>query len=172
MPAPLAGERVRTSHYPKVRLVTKDAQETVTNSVTLQDDNEISITLEAGKTYLCRARIAFTGPAAADLRVAWASTGGITLSKLRSCYGPEAATTNTASTAMRAQAAGALDTQVAYGTDGGSSWGIAFEEFVVETVTSGAAGTLTLQWAQVTANATGTNVTAGTWLEVTEVEVI
>lgn len=169
MPAPKAGNIVRASNYPKVRIVTKAAVETVTNSVVLQDDNDMTIALDANKTYRVTLRLACTGPAAADIKTAWRVTGGVALLVLRHCIGPETGTAGTSANQV-VTVARDLVTAQPYGTDGGGTWGVIQETFLVETTTAGTAGTLTLQWAQNTANVTGTNVTVGTHMEVTEVD--
>lgn len=167
MAAPLAGEYVRTSHYPKVRVVRKAATETVTNSATLQNDDDFSITLEADKSYRIELHLVASGPAAADVRLAWTATGGASSPTGRHVLGPESGTASVTATQMRATATHAFTTNVIYGTDGTSNSRI-YEDFLVDVV--GSSGTLTLQWAQGTANATGTNVFANSYLVVTEVD--
>jgi hypothetical protein len=61
-----------------------------------------------------------------------------------------------------------LVTAVGYGLDGAATSAI-HESFLVSTTT---AGTLTLQWAQVTANATATVLSTSSYMLVTEVEVV
>ena len=69
MTAPLAGETVLASHYPKVRVIKKAALESVTSSITPQDDDDFTVALDAGKTYLIQLRAAPGGAAAGDVRV-------------------------------------------------------------------------------------------------------
>lgn len=170
MPAPKAGNTVRASNYPKVMVVTKAAVESLTSSTTLQNDDDITIALDANKTYKVVLHLAFTGATAGDIKTQWAFTGGVAQKTLRACTGPEAGTTTTAVTQMITRYANVATASVAYGTDGGSAWGHAVEEFLVETTTAGTTGMLTLQWAQNASSATATNVTVGTWMEVVEVD--
>lgn len=171
MTAPLAGERVTVADYPKVRVIKKAASETVTNSTTFQDDDDFSVTLDAGKTYRIELCAVVTGPAAADVKFQWTVTGGVLALTNRHCIGPATGVTDALSTSMRANGAPGLLTGVSYGTDGTNGSRIV-ETFLVETTTNNTSGTLTLQWAQNTANVTGTAMNVNSYLVVTEVDLI
>lgn len=170
-PVPLAGERVIVSNYPKVRVVKKSASQTITNSAVFANDSDFSVTLDAGKTYRIELYAVMTGPAAADVKLQWVTTGGVLSLTNRNCIGPNAATTDANATSIRANGAPALSTPIVYGTDGTNGSRIV-ETFLAETTTNNTSGTLTLQWAQNTANVTGTAMNVNSYLVVTEVDLI
>lgn len=168
MTAPLAGETVRASHYPKVRVIKKAAAESVTSNITPQDDNDLTVALDAGKVYLIQLRAAPGGATAGDVRIDWATTGGVAQLSARHCQGPALTTTDVQDTSMRT-AIHDLGTDVGYGTDNVRS-GTLSEEFLVETTTANAAGTLTCRFAQQTSSATATTMSVSSFLIVTEIE--
>jgi hypothetical protein len=171
MSAPLAGERVTVSQYPKVRVIKKAASETVTNSAAFQDDDDFTLTLDAGKTYEIRLQAVVTGPAAADVKFQWTTTGGVLALTNRHCIGPSTGVADALATTMRSNGAPGFGTGVSYGTDGTNGSRIE-ENFLVETTTNNTSGTLTLQWAQNTANVTGTAMNVNSYMVITEVDII
>ena len=171
MAAPLAGQIVRTSHYPKVRAIKKAADESVTSSAVLQNDDDFSVALAAGKTYRIELFLTASGIAAGDIRIAWAVTGGVAALGGRHVLGPESATTGPAATLMRSTGTHALTTNIIYGLDVSTITAVR-EDFLVETPTAGTAGALALQWAQGTSNATATIVRSQSVLYVTEIDLL
>lgn len=171
MAAPLAGERVTVANYPKVRVIKKAATETVTNSAAFQNDDDFSVTLDAGKTYKIDLHAVMTGPAAADVKLQWVVTGGVLALTNRHCIGPTTGVTDALATTMRSNGAPGFGTGVSYGTDGTNGSRIV-ESFLVETTTNNTAGTLTLQWAQNTANAVGSAMNVNSYMVITEVDLI
>jgi len=171
MSAPLAGERVTVAQYPKVRIIKKAASESVTNSLVLQDDDDFSVTLDAGKTFEIRLEAIVTGAAAADFKCIWVVTGGVLALTNRHCEGPALAVADATATTMRANGAPALSTTVGYGTDGTNGSNIR-ENFLVETTTNNTSGTLTLQWAQFALSATATQMNVNSYMVITEVDLI
>lgn len=171
MTAPLAGETVRTSHYPKVRVIKKAASETVTSSTTFQDDDDFSVTLEADRTYRIELRAAWTGATAGDVKTQWVVTGGVAQLTGRHCRGPALGTADSTSGSTRSSGGHGLTTSINYGTDGTNGSAVT-EEFYVETTTAGTSGTLTLQWAQNGPSGTGTVMSSWSWLVITEVDLI
>lgn len=168
MTAPLAGETVLASHYPKVRVIKKSAVESVTSNITMQDDDDLTVALDAGKTYLIQLRAGMGGATAGEIRVEWGTTGGVAQLTARHCQGPGVSTTDVQDTGTR-NAIHDLGTDVLYGTDNIRS-GTFSEEFLVETTTANAAGTLTLRWAQSGSNATATTVSPSSFMVVTEID--
>jgi hypothetical protein len=151
---PLAGQVVKASDIPSIAWDNKAAAESVTNSTTLQNDDDFSIALPVG-TWRITAILTVSGAAAGDVRVAWTNTG--TMSAVgRSCIGPGQATTDAAGNANNAtrMVATTLTAQMIYGTDGTSSSAI-IEELVLEVT---AEGVLTMQWAQGTSSGTSTTL--------------
>jgi hypothetical protein len=160
--------------------VIKSTIESVTSSTTLQDDNELFVTLTAGQTYAVRAVLIVGGSAtsgAGDIKTAWTRTGTLNHAGARSCTGPAirtidaSGTTATAGTLpnvlgiLRRTGGHALTTAVNYGTDG-TATGLVEEEFIIQVDVT---GVLKLQWAQDTTSATATTVAAGSYIVATPI---
>jgi hypothetical protein len=170
MPAPKAGELVRASNYPKVRVIKKAANESVTSSTTVQNDDDFSVSLEAEKIYAIDLYLTVSGAAAGDYKGQWAVTGGVVGYTSKMCLGPESGTASVSATLVFARSVG-VTSPVTYGVDGTNNSMIS-EHFLAETTTAGTAGTLTLQWAQGTSSATATIVGSGSYMVITEVDEI
>lgn len=164
----LAGEKVRASDIRTVRVISKAGTESVTSSTTLQDDDDLVVALEAGKSY--RVTLILTvssgGAEAADIKVAWSFTGTATKA-VRSLFGPETAMTDATATLMRWSAT-ALTSSVTYGIDAGAATAIV-EDVVLEDLT--VAGTLQLQWAQNSSSGTATTLSNSSRIIVEQVDV-
>ena len=171
MTAPLAGETVLASHYPKVRVIKKAANESVTSSTTFQDDNDFSIDLDAGKTYRIETFLSVSGATAGDIKVAWVLTGGVAQLSARHCRGPAVGPADVTATTIRDSVHNLTTTTISYGTDNATNSAI-FEDFLVETTTANASGTLTMQWAQNGSSATSTTISASSYVVVTEVDLV
>jgi hypothetical protein len=171
MVAPLAGETVRASHYPKVRVIKKAANESVTSSTVFQDDDDFSIDLDAGKTYRVETYLSVSGATAGDIKVAWVLTGGAAQLTARHCRGPALATADVTATSIRDSVHNLVTTTIGYGTDNATNSSI-FEDFLVETTTANASGTLTMQWAQNGSSATSTTMSSSSYMVVTEVDLV
>lgn len=141
--------------------VIKQANQSVTSSTTLVNDSELVYALTAGRTYHVRCGLIANGATGGDIKVAWATTGTISMLSSRSCTGPGVSTATTADTTARVSASQTgLTTAFSYGTDGTLQTGIT-EEFIV-TCTVG--GNLQLQWAQNASSGTATTVGSGSWI--------
>lgn len=143
-------------------IVTKGSTESVTSSTTLQNDDELFLSVEANATYtmeLCLFHDSDTG-AASDVKIGWSYPSGATMN-----WGVHGA--NTAATSSSGVTSTNMQTRIisevaAFG--GGDSTGTtAYVEGVL--ITSSTAGTFRLQWAQETSNAVASNVRAGSWLK-------
>lgn len=150
----------------RVMYLKKAANETLTTSTTLQNDNDIVLTIDPGTVYRVELVFAATGPTGADIKLAWAATSTVTSPTGRHCIGPDTSITSIATTSVRASATHGLTTSVSYGTDGSGPSAIR-EDLIVDGGASG--GTLTLQWAQNASSGT-TTVYANTFAVVTVVE--
>jgi hypothetical protein len=145
--------------------VIKQATETVTNSSTLQNDDELVLSLPTGRVYHIRCVLICGITAAQDIKTAW-STTNVTHVGSRSCRGPGVSTAGVGDTTMRSSGGHALTTAVSYGLDGTSTSYID-EEFIVST--SGT-GTVQLQWAQNAASAaTSATVVSGSYIIATPI---
>lgn len=137
--------------------VQKSSSDTISNSTSLIDDSEMFLTLSNG-LWRINANIGVSGPAAADIKLAWVLSGGAAQATTRQCRGPAIGVTDAATTTMRMSQHN-FSTAIAYGCDGSVT--SAIEEIGVIEVTGGT-GTIRLQFAQNTANAGVTNVTSNT----------
>lgn len=171
MTAPLAGETVRASHYPKVRVIKKAANESVTSSTTFQDDADFTVTLDAGKTYKIETYLSVSGATAGDIKITWVLTGGVAQLSARHCKGPSVGTADVTATTMRDSVHNLTTLTIAYGTDNTTNSSI-FEDFLVETTTANASGTLTMQWAQNASSATATTISGSSYMVITEIDLL
>lgn len=156
-------------------VVAKQVTESLTSNVTLQNDDELFVTLNAGQSYEVEVNLIINGSAtsgAGDFKCAWARTGTLNQVGARQCTGPSirtidsSGTTATAGTLpnilgiLRRTGGHALTTAVNYGTDG-TATGLVQERFIIQAAVT---GVLTLQWAQDTTSATATQVVAGSYI--------
>lgn len=144
--------------------VVKAAGESIASSTTAQSDNDLTYALLANASYEIEACLIVTGSTAGDIKTQWSVPSGATGSRL--CHGPTstaAGFTGQEQTEARMSAHG-WTTSVAYSIEGSA---VAIVERGPIATTS--AGTLTLQWAQVTSSATATVVGANSYLRVTRI---
>lgn len=148
------------------RFVVKSADESLTSSTALQDDNHLILPVDANATYELQAMLFWAGNETGDIKFAFAF--------------PTGATVNWAITGPNAADAG-FSTG---GTRGGTQYFSSLNQTLSPTgsidiagstsplharphgtvITGVTAGSLTLRWAQNTSNATATTVKAGSWL--------
>ena len=142
----------------------KEVSTTRANSTTVTSDPELVVALEANSSYLVKFYAIVGAVPAADFKTSWGVPSGTT--GLKWCLGPDSASTSRDVTSMRV-GVHVFTTEVSYGIASNTlNLGI-FEQAVVTTTSS--AGDLTINWAQVAANATGTVLVAGSLLEVTKI---
>lgn len=160
MPYPTwsAGQRVTAAQLAAMlpTVVVKAADEAVTSSTTLQDDNHLILALEANATYTVEGVLFYDGQFnAGNLKLTWSLPSGATF-----LWGVSApATGGAAAFASQAVTTGNLSVGT-YGT-GGSKTTCRISATVV---TSGTAGSMTLRWAQDASHATATTIYAKSWL--------
>jgi len=138
---------------PPTIVVVKTANETVNNSATLQDDNHLSFHLPANGQWIFDASIKWSSGATPDLKLDWTLPSGAT-----GTYG-----------VVGDQAQATPDAQLSITTSNVflSSGGGNFSTYLAGEITMGsAAGLVTLQWAQNTANASDTILQKGSWVRV------
>lgn len=128
----------------------KTANETVNNSAVLQNDDELSWAVVASGVYRLELHLIYDTGTTPDLKIGWTFPAGLTM-VWGGIYADTAGAValvsgNIQTTAQSIGGAGAAAIR------GAHFWGI---------VTVSTAGTLQLQWAQDTANATDTIVRAG-----------
>lgn len=163
--------RVRTKSYLGIdRLVTdgaaggekyaqvevKTTAEPVTSSTTLQDDDDLKVTLMAYERVQFRAELWLDGAAAGDIDIAFAVPSGAVLK-----WSPVNNIKLDASDAI-VQQDPVTSGAITFGTGAGGR----LVSIVGEVRTDGTAGDLQLQFAQNASNATATRILAQSWLEV------
>lgn len=146
------------------QFVLKSTDETVNNSLTLQDDDELLLpNLEINSTYLVRSMLIYTSVTATpDLKLAFTIPTSSTWKWTPRCLQVGATTANdninfgllTGTANTGSNPAGTIVT--ANGTT------VAFPIGILRT--AGTAGTLRLQWAQNTQTAENTTVKADSWI--------
>lgn len=145
--------------------IPKGASESVTNSTTLQDDDALTFTLVAGRRYLVEFCLSVQGPTAGDFKTAWSVP--VDATGIKDAVGP--ANTGSAGFVGRDDTNGRFSyhgftTVVGYHID---TLGTSIRE--KGWVESATGGTLVLQWAQQTANATATQINSQSYLLITRV---
>ncbi|MEU0716846.1 hypothetical protein ABZ498_06645 [Streptomyces lavendulocolor] len=148
--------------------VYKTADESVTSSATLQNDNHLLVSLAANAEYIITVRLAANGASSGDIKTAWTFPAGTTTQRF--CRGPAVSSaTTTADTTVRASGItnGHL-VEINYGvfTTGQQS----YIEETLYVFTSGTAGTGQLQWAQNVSSATATTVEEGSFITAERVD--
>jgi hypothetical protein len=138
-----------TVSAPATSFVKKTATESVTNSTTLQNDDELVLPVVANAVYKVELALIFDGVSGSGgLKMAWTAPAGASMA-----WGD-----------VNFAAAQSPGTTVSRNTGGA---GVNVIQTVWGTLTTaGTAGSLQLQWAQVTANGTATRVFPGSYLEI------
>ena len=145
------------------RFVYKTADESVTSSITLQDDNHLVFAVEASSLYVAKYTLYYAnGDAASDAKFGWTVPAAATF--LAGFAGAGAASTDpTAATSM----------STAYITTGSNVIGVmsANARVSVEAIftISATPGNVTLQWAQNASSGTALTLKAGSFVEVRKV---
>jgi len=127
----------------------KVADEIVNNSTTFQDDDELFFTLEANAVYEGNLHVVYNSGTTPDLKWQFTKPSGATQTDW-SFLGYSTASALTYGTGGESATAGGLG-----GKTTADAYGL---------ITTTNAGTLRLQWAQNTANASNTTIYAGSYL--------
>lgn len=156
-----------TTYLAQQAYVVKSADETVTSSTTFQDDNELVIAVSANTTYHMELLLLYRALAAADIKISWSGPASATMAWVADDF-TSGATANVGPVARTLQAitggpsAGGVESVP--GT-GDNLW--ALPKGILQV--AGTAGNLTFRWAQLTSNATGSVVLAGSTLILTRI---
>lgn len=156
---PAAGAKLRASTLSalisEVRPLTsiKSADETVNNSATLQNDDQLFLSVAANTFYELNLRLIMNSNATANFKLQFTAPAGAGFS----------------SHSIEGNAATAL---TGPGGAGGTYTGVAADKIVIvggQFSTAGTAGTLQLQWAQNTANVSNTIVKANSYMTLRQI---
>lgn len=140
---------------------TKTANETVTSSTTLQNDDQLTVTLDASSVYRIYMLLLMAGATAGEVKTSWTVPASAT--GFKSCMGPGSDSTSRdagTTTTMR-YGVHTFTTTVNYGMADAVNFVHAVEQGVVTTTTG---GTFVLQWAQQASSATASTIAAGSYL--------
>lgn len=144
----------------RIQQVRKSADESVTSSTVLQDDNELQFTVVSGQSYVFQMGLLVTSTVATgDIKVLVTNTGSGTLTW--GVLGLNlAATTGTDSAVESGRDSAIATTAVSMGAVNGT-----LHNLITGSFSATANGTVKLQWCQDTSSATATTVKAGSWLQ-------
>jgi hypothetical protein len=141
-------------------IVVKATTESVTSSTTLQNDDELFLSVVASATYIMEGFIIHSSPTAGDIQIGFTGPSGATLS----WGGVGAATVSTSSAAATEMELRARSISQPLQLGGQASAGTT--ALIGGTlITSSTAGTLQLQFAQFVSDASASQVRVGSWLK-------
>lgn len=147
------------------RIIVKSASTTRTSTVTMADDPDLSMTIEANATYFVEFFIRYSAIDAEKIQTQWTVPAGAGGNRGVCGAGSTANQTNLDNISMRT-GAHAYTTPVTYGTRNSTSNQGYLTETAVLT-TSSSAGSVALQWAQGTSGSSGTTVASASLMRVT-----
>jgi len=142
----------------------KTADETVTSSTTVQNDDQLFLPLSTNARYLFDSIIFYSGAAtpAGDLKLKWTGPTGATMQWANFGVNTSGLTQYNAVVETLAAAS-----PRAVGTNGAGFWMSCAPKGIV--TTSSTSGNLQLQWAQNSSSATGTIVYAGSYIRLVRI---
>ena len=142
----------------------KQVTEEVASSTTMQNDDELYFYLESNSLYRIEAVLTVTGNSTAQIKCDWELTGSAAVvANNRKCRGMAPGDTDVTDCNMKTSIHN-ITTDVPYGIEGTS--GFITEEFFIRTFD--AYGKIQFRWAQVSSNATATQVTSSSYLVITK----
>lgn len=169
MAEPLAGQILRAGDSPAPRFRQKSGTETVSASTAMQDDNDFALLpLAASKVYRVEVYLAISASASGNYQQQWVYSAGVAQLTARHQVGPFATSTSSTNTAVNLNVTNPTSA-FGFGVTSTSGTVSVRQEFILETTTSGIAGTITLQWAQGTSSGT-TSLSNSSYVIITEVE--
>jgi hypothetical protein len=141
--------------------VRKPSDETVTSSTSLQDDNDLFVSVAANATYWVDGFIIYSGSDVADINAGWSAPAGATFDWALNTGDNTATSAN-----MPIYRLSSLVTDTIFVGCIGSTLRLSAPLTGV-LVTAGTSGTLRFRWAQLASNATASTVRAGSFLRLT-----
>lgn len=149
------------NRYPLQQVhIIKTADESVTSSTTMQDDNHLFVTVAAGADYWVQVYLTYEGDLAGDLKVGWSGPSGATLDWMSDSL--SSAVTDTNCRGIVSRSLQAISSTPAPGALGAGILAVAVPRGILRVGVN--AGTLQLRWAQLASSATPTIVKAGSLL--------
>lgn len=146
-----------------VAIVRKTADETVTSSITVQDDDQLVVAVAANSVYTVESFLIYDGDTTGDFRLTFTGPSGAAMDWTpNGASGSQSA--GTGSIKLERQPLGVEST---LGASGAGAKAVAMPRGLLST--GGTAGNLTLRWAQAVSSATATTVFANSWLRLTKI---
>lgn len=133
-------------------------------TTTFADDEDLTMQLEASATYIVEFHLLYAALSAADFKTAWTVPSGAGGNRSAMGPGSTAADADADNITMRSGVHN-YTTSVTYSGVRNSATNLAIA-VETATLTTSSAGTLALQWAQATSNATATRLATGSRLRV------
>lgn len=163
-----SGHNHSGTYVPVGNLVTayKTADETVTSSAALQDDDHLALAVAASATYALDGLFIISGSSAGDVRFNWSGPTGYAVD-----WTPGFPRATLASVTYDSFDWSTFDESADAYISLASSAGTPIRMMLRPlgtVVTSSTSGTLTLRWAQGTSNGTATTLFSGSWLRLTK----
>lgn len=138
----------------------KTADESVTSSITLQNDDHLVFAIAASEVWVAEYTLFMTGASTGDFQYAFTVPAGAT--GIHGVQGATATTSDATSTLMTEKVFAVLTSAPAVGTVASGTLTVA--RIYLQVTNSTTAGNVTLQWAQAASDVTATTVKAGSWL--------
>jgi hypothetical protein len=153
-----------TTYFVQQAVVIKSADETVASSTTNQNDNELSIAVDANTTYWVECFLIYAADPSADIKVTYNGPSGTTM---QWCADGLVSSSTAVVDNVSRSLQGLANTPSHGGITNNTTVLVAMHKGVL--TTGGSSGNLTLQWAQLASSANATRVYAGSTLVVTRV---
>ena len=143
------------SWFVNVLVAYKTADESVTSSTTFQDDDHLTVAVEANCVYVLEMVLSYDALAAGDLKTQFVMPAGATV------VGAALGLTTTAAATTDDYTTSWVGLANVGGVGAGSTQAVYARGLFT---TSGTAGTLKLQWAQTVSSATATRIFTGSYM--------
>jgi hypothetical protein len=161
---PVAGDKIRASHVTDL-FARKTATESVTSSTTLQDDDELFVTVEANSVYTVEALILYDGATTGDFKFNFDGPAGATFT-FSAMLPPTSATSATAPGTTNFSQFDDTQTLALGAVGAGTPLAIPITGILI---VGGTAGTFKLTWAQQASDVTATRVFAPSFIRARKV---
>jgi hypothetical protein len=153
------------SAWNETTIIVKSSDQAYNNDTVLNDDTTLKFNAQASSVYRVELFAMIAGASGGDVKVSWSVPAGAT--GTRSVIGPATESTTRNNTTVQV-GAHSLTAEIGYGLSAlEPTLPIALQERFILT-TSGTSGMVTMRHAQITSNATVTNVKAGSYMLVTK----
>lgn len=153
----------------ETRFILKGSDLDRASTTTLTDDPDLTFTVAANSKYVIEFGIYYGGLSAADFKTAWNTPAGV--SGLKQVLGPGSASGDegNANNITARFGVHGFGTSITYNCSRNATGSIQAAYEMAVLTTSGTAGSVTLQWAQATSNATADRLAGASWARATQI---